>query len=170
MRPFPLICIASMICAAPALAQSTTAAKSDPEAPWVYGCEPAAEDTAGLCRIVQNLTLKRGEAQQRLLTVIIREQPEAKPLALLLALPHGLFHPAGVQLKVDDNEPSRLVIQTSDAKGAYAGTEMTEALAAAMKKGAKMTVTFQSAQRKNVSVPVTLRGFTAAYNKLKTAK
>ena len=49
-------------------------------------------------------------------------------------------------------------------------SEMTDALAAAMKKGDKMTVTFQSAQRKNISVPVTLRGFTAAYTKLKIAK
>jgi len=170
MRPIPAICIAAITLATPALAQSASTAKGDAEAPWVYACDEAAENTAKRCRIMQNLTLKRGEAQQRLLTVIIREQPEAKPHALLLALPHGLFHPAGVELKIDGNKPSRLVIQTSDAKGAYAGTEMTDALAAAMKKGDKMTVTFQSAQRKSVSVPVTLRGFTAAYNKLKIKK
>ena len=69
-------------------------------------------------------------------------------------------------IKVDDNKPVKLVIQTSDAQGAYAGSEISDELLAAMKKGIKMTVTFLSAARKPVTVPVTLTGFTASYSKL----
>lgn len=150
--------------------QTTQTAKNDAQQNWAYACETAGQPPAKQCRIVQNLTVAKGDKQQRLLTVIVREQAKAKNHALLLALPHGLFLPAGVEIRVDDSKPAKLVVQTSDAQGAYAGVEISDELLVALKKGDQMAVSFMSAARKRLSVPVTLKGFTAAYSKLKVAK
>lgn len=147
-------------------AQSQTTTTSDPAPPWSYACQESADKTQKLCRIMQNLTVKRGDQQQRLLTVIVRPQAKAKNHGLLIALPHGLFLPAGIEIKVDDNQPVKMVIQTSDAKGAYAGIAISDELLADLKKGIKLSVTFMSAVRKPVTVPVSLNGFTASYGKL----
>ncbi len=156
--------------AVPADSQTTTAAKKDANQSWAYSCQAAGITDKPQCRIMQNLTVNKGDQQQRLLTVIVREQAKAKNHALLLALPHGLFLPAGVEIKVDQDKPAKLIVQTSDAQGAYAGIEISDELLAALKKGNQMSVSFLSAARKRISVPVTLKGFTAAYGKLKTAE
>jgi len=131
---------------------------------WVMQCGEAQGDTPRRCRVVQNIVLQ--ETNQRLLTVVVEPREGAENHALVLALPHGVFLPAGASIAVDDGEPAALVIQTSDANGAYAGTAISDDLLASLKKGSRMTVAFKTAQRKDLAVPVSLIGFTAAYDQL----
>ncbi len=153
------------------VAQSQTAAPlaTGSAKPWVYGCEQSADKKMKRCSIVQNLSIKRGEKEQRLLTVVVQPQRKAKNHALLLVLPHGLLLPAGVVIKIDNNKPTKLGIYTSDAKGAYASAPISDELLAAMKKGVRMNVTFVTVARKPVAVPVNLSGFTSSYSKLSPA-
>ena len=112
--------------------------------------------------MLQNLVADQGQGQQRLLTVMV--QPGADNLrALLLALPHGLFLPTGVQMQIDKGEAQKLVIQTADQNGSYAGTSLDAPLLDRLKAGSSLEVTFQSAQQQAVTVPVTLAGFSSAY-------
>ncbi|NRG16245.1 invasion associated locus B family protein [Rhizobiales bacterium] len=131
---------------------------------WVVNCSEASQGTGSRCRMAQNIVVQ--ESGQRLLTVLIEQRPNSEQLALVLALPHGLFLPAGASLQVDEGDNIALPIQTSDAGGAYAGTAVSQDLIAAMKKGGTLKVSFQTAQRQPVTVPVTLIGFSAAYQKL----
>ena len=78
----------------------------------------------------------------------------------------GSMADAGATVKVDEGEPSPMVIQTSDANGAYAGMAISDELLASLKKGTQLTVAFKTAQRQDIAVPVTLIGFTAAYTQL----
>lgn len=148
--------------AGPALAQTAESAPSG-ETPqnWVVQC---GEETPKRCRAVQNIVMQK--TSQRLLTVVVEPREGAPNHALVLALPHGVFLPAGATVKVDDGAPSPMVIQTSDANGAYAGMAINDELLASLKKGTQLTVAFKTAQRKDIAVPVTLIGFTAAYTQL----
>ncbi|MBC01236.1 MAG: invasion associated locus B family protein [Rhodobacteraceae bacterium] len=148
--------------AEPALAQTAEGASSgEPAQNWVVQC---GEETPKRCRVVQNIVMQK--TNQRLLTVVVEPREGAPNHALVLALPHGVFLPAGATVKVDEGEPSPMVIQTSDANGAYAGMAISDELLASLKKGTQLTVAFKTAQRQDIAVPVTLIGFTAAYTQL----
>ncbi|NDV88265.1 invasion associated locus B family protein [Aurantimonas aggregata] len=144
--------------AAPAPSDPAATAEAGPN--WRVNCD--GEGEARRCTVLQNLVADQGQGQQRLLTVMIQPGADAQP-ALLLALPHGLFLPAGVQLQIDEGEAQKLVIQTADQNGSYAGTALDTGLIDRLKRGSALAVTFQSAQQQPVTVPVTLAGFSAAF-------
>ena len=131
---------------------------------WVLQCSEATEKAPKSCRVLQNIVMK--DSGQRLLTVVVEPREGAPNHALVLALPHGVFLPAGAAIRVDEGEPTPLVIQTSDANGAYAGTAISDDLLASLKKGQRLIIAFKTAQQQDLAVPVTLIGFTAAYTKL----
>jgi invasion protein IalB len=110
--------------------------------------------------------VKRGETKQQLLSVLVQRERKSNGLVLLLRLPHGLYLPAGVQYAVDRGQAKKLPIQTSDANGAYAGTRLTPDLLLDLKRGKTLTVRAVAANRKTLTIVVTLAGFTAAYEKL----
>ena len=173
-------CLARTSLAALALLACTTAhafsqtngeappAVAEPEAPpaqnWVVDC--TGDPATRRCTMLQNLVSTEGDGQQRVLTVLV--QPDVSGTETLqLALPHGLFLPAGVQVGVDANPAQKLVIQTSDQNGAYAGTTLTPELLAALRTGTELRVSFQSSQQKDLAVPVTLQGFATGYDQTK---
>ncbi len=147
------------------LAQAEQATEAPSTAPnWIVRCTETEQSDSPVCRMSQNIIVQG--SRQRLLTVIIEPREGAPNHALVLALPHGLFLPAGVTLKIDDAEPLQLAVQTSDANGAYAGTGIGDDLLERLKNGQTLQIGMQSAQRQNLTVPVTLVGFTSAYDKL----
>jgi invasion protein IalB len=133
---------------------------------WAHKCEQAKESGKQLCRISQNLVIKKDGKQQRLLTIAIRPKADSSGYAMLFALPHGLHLPSGVEFAVDENKPKKLVIQTSDARGAYTGTNLDAKLLNSMKRGNKLTVKLVTNARKKIGLAVDLTGFSAAYTKL----
>lgn len=152
--------------ARPVAASPQQAASADP---WTVNCSTAATATDLQCQATQNLTEKK--TGQRVLTVTIRKESGGKPgYAMLLALPHGLFLPAGVTYQVDNGPKSTAVIQTSDRNGTYAVVPVSPDVLTAMKAGTKLDVGMESVTRKKVIIPVSLAGFTAAIGKLQTIK
>jgi invasion protein IalB len=133
---------------------------------WVVVCDPPADGAEKRCTLLQNLAVRSGETQQRLLTVLVQRQPGRDGMMLLLSLPHGLFLPAGAQIQVDEGEPSKIVIQTSDATGSYAATELTPELLEALRRGQVLKVGMMSADQRGITVPVTLIGFSKGYAEL----
>ncbi|MBB4002542.1 MAG: invasion associated locus B family protein [Aurantimonas endophytica] len=144
----------------PAAPSAPATADAAPGPNWRVNCD--GEGEARRCTVLQNLVADQGQGQQRLLTVMIQPGADAQP-ALLLALPHGLFLPAGVQLQIDGGEAEKLVIQTADQNGSYAGAALETDLIDRLKRGSALAVTFQSAQQQPVTVPVTLAGFSQAF-------
>jgi invasion protein IalB len=105
------------------------------------------------------------ETRQLLLSVAVSKKPKETSAAMLLHLPLGLFNPARVSIAVDNAKPEMLDIQTCDARGCYAGTPMTPEKIAAMSSGTKLNVVFQDLKKRNITVPVPLKGFGDAYKK-----
>lgn len=151
-----------------ALAQETPAAEAAaPEKPvnaWVVNCASGANGGALECQMSQNLT--EAKTGQRVLTVTIRKQAKDGAMAMLLALPHGLFIPAGASYQIDAGEKKAVAIQTSDQNGAYAAVPLDAALITALKTGTNLNIGMESVTRKPVAIPLSLNGFTAAIDKL----
>jgi len=152
--------------AAPAAAADATATPAAPPAnAWATNC--SATERAGPleCSIVQRVVLQR--TGQLLAMVSIRLPSDSHNPAMLVQTPLGLYLPAGVSLKIDDNTNISLPLQTCDNGGCYAGTTVSSAMLSQMRKGHAMTVIFQNISKQDVSIPVALAGFAGAYDKVK---
>lgn len=138
-------------------------APEKPAVAWTVNCA-SANAGALECQMSQNLT--ESKTGQRVLTVTIRKQPKDGAMAMLLALPHGLFIPAGASYQIDAAEKKTVAIQTSDQNGAYAAVPLNADLIKALKTGTSLNISMESVTRNPVTIPVSLNGFTAAIDKL----
>ncbi|RUW43507.1 invasion associated locus B family protein [Mesorhizobium sp. M8A.F.Ca.ET.021.01.1.1] len=151
----------------PAQPQSAPPKPADAN-PWAVNCSSGATNTELQCQLSQNLT--EAKTGQRVLTVTVRRDNANGSLAMLLALPHGLFLPSGASYQVDQGQKTTIAIQTSDQNGAYAATPLPPDLVKAMKSGTNLNIGMESVTRKPVTIPVSLAGFTAALTKLESIK
>jgi len=149
----------------PAQKKSAAAKKKNP---WVVQCGKDSKSGKKFCRMQQSLRFKK--TGQRLLAVIIQPQTIDPKLAILLSLPHGLYLPAGAAFKIDDGEKYTLVIETCDVEGCYASGGLTEKQVAEMKKGKQILVGFLANNKKSITIPVTLSGFSASFKKIMKSK
>lgn len=136
--------------------------------PWAVNCSSGSATTELQCQVSQNLT--EAKTGQRVLTVTVRRDNGNGSLAMLLALPHGLFLPSGASFQIDQGQKTTIAIQTSDQNGAYAATPLSADLIKAMKSGTNLNIGMESVTRKPVTIPVSLAGFTAAVAKLESIK
>jgi len=136
--------------------------------PWAVQCGEDSKTGEKFCRMQQSLRFKK--TGQRLLAVVIQPQTIEPKIAILLSLPYGLYLPAGTAFKIDDGEENRMVIETCDAEGCYATGGISEKQVEAMKKGKKLLIGFQASSKKPITVPISLTGFTAAFNKITKGK
>lgn len=136
--------------------------------PWAVNCSSGSATAELQCQVSQNLT--EAKSGQRVLTVTVRRDNGNGGLAMLLALPHGLFLPSGASFQIDQGQKTVLAIQTSDQNGAYAATPLSADIIKTMKSGTNLNIGMESVTRKPVTIPVSLAGFTAAVAKLESIK
>lgn len=130
---------------------------------WVINCSGEDTDAGKRCILSQTLVVK--ETNQRLVSVALRRADKDDGLAMVISLPLGLFLPAGGSFAVDGGKATRFVVQTCDQGGCYAGTKVGGDLLATLKGGSQLKISFQALNKKNIVVPLTLTGFTAALAK-----
>ncbi|MBO0906436.1 invasion associated locus B family protein [Jiella sonneratiae] len=105
-------------------------------------------DTRQLITAV-NLINVKGKVNQKVIQAVV---------------PTGRVIPPGVQIKIDNNQPLTLNYSVCFPNRCIAEAELTDALVASMKKGSQMVVTSINFQRQANPIPVTLKGFTDAYD------
>ena len=105
-----------------------------------------------------------------MLAVTVSRSEGSSGFDLTLAIPHGAFLPAGVALKIDDKEPVKIAIESSNAAGVYARVPLDEALGIAVKRGVTMTVGITNRNGNVIQIPVSLAGFTAALSRIAAIK
>ncbi len=160
-KAFLAAAMLSLSTAVPANAQEEKN-ETPPQPGWAVTCENAG---SGLqCRALQTIAMR--QTGQRLISVSVRRNQNDDSAAMLLHLPHGLFLPAGLEVKVDNGKARELPVQTCDAHGCYAGMGASKTEIGAMQKGTTLAVSFQNLEKKTTTVTVPLAGFTPAYKKL----
>lgn len=175
-----------MFVAMPALAQDVKA-KGDQQAPsastqqgWAVNC--VTHNSVMRCTAAQTIVV--GASRQLLLRVTVSKAPmdtktqtdakapnDAKAPAdgsagMMIQLPHGLFNPAGISVRVDEHKAEVHPIQTCDPHGCYVGLPVTPDRLKALRAAGRLNVQFQDLSKNNVTVPVPLAGFGDAYGKL----
>lgn len=154
-----------------AIAQETIAPKStEPPPPpgWTISCVAASAQETLQCRMSQELFA--AGAQTRVLAVSVARSVSGEGYDLTFALPHGVYLPDGISLKIDDGEPIKVLIESSNASGIFATLPLDVDLAAATRRGKTMLVGITNMSRKPLQIPVNLNGFTAAFTRMQGLK
>lgn len=136
--------------------------------PWLLDCGEADGFSLGKCRLLQTIVIK--ETGQPLLTAALEVRPGEKDYSLVLKVPHGILLSPGMALEVKGVERMVLRFRLSDATGVFAATVVSTELLDAMKKGNTLKVSLVTANGQKIGIPVTLRGFTDAFEKLSTTQ
>jgi invasion protein IalB len=135
---------------------------------WVASCKPQGEAGGLICQASQTITMvKSGKV---LLSVHVSPWTQKFATAkhvLRLKLPHGVDMPAGAQIHIDDKAVHTPVFQTSDISGLYARIGLSDKLLTLMQQGKVLNVIFSAMNGKKIQVPLTLKGFTAVFAKIK---
>lgn len=136
---------------------------------WTVRCEQFKDQkqkSFTQCHIFQDL--KHRTRGIRLLHMAVAYPPQRSQQAVgILTMPLGVYLPAGVKLQIDKRAPVAVVFERCEPVGCKAGFPLEERMLRALKKGAKANITFHDMRRKPVTIPVSLRGFTAALRSLK---
>jgi invasion protein IalB len=162
-----LILVAALATTSTAIAQDAKKpVAKKPVASWVVNCNPTNDGASMLCQMSQ--TFNEAKSKKRIMAISIRAQPtdKAKRPLMVLALPHGLHFPSGANFKVDDLPAVPITLKTSDPNGVYSSSSLSAKTVAAMKNGDVITITMYAAANKPLAIPVSLVGFTAAFNKI----
>ena len=133
-----------------------------PKPGWAVSCNNPG--TGLTCAAGQ--TIVAAGTNKMLLRVTVSKAASDPNAGMMIHLPHGLFNPAGVSVRVDEQKPETIQIQTCDGAGCYAGLPVTAERLKALRNGTVLNIQFQDLRKNNITVPVPLLGFADAYAKL----
>lgn len=133
------------------------AGPAEAQTPWIVTC--TNQSTDGLtCVMAQTLMVT--ETGQRALAATIHADAETEADTLRLALPHGILLPAGVRLRIDDDQGRTWPIEYADQNGSYALVPLDDRLADRMANGSVLSVTLWVPNTdKPVDMQLSLEGF-----------
>ena len=146
-------------------AQAEPAAGTPPPAGWVVQCASASRGAPLDCAIRQNVYLVK--TGQNLVVVNIRITPDTRAPVAQIQLPLGLNLPAGAKLQVDEGKTLDLQIQTCEASGCSVNTPIAPDFLAALRSAKQLKISFQSRTNENITIPMPMSDFAAAYDKVK---
>jgi len=146
--------------AAPAAAEP-----QPPAANWASRCAADGRQSVLDCSVEQSIV--ETKSRQLLMQIVVHVPPDTRKPVLTVQLPLGLFLPAGVTIRFDEGKPERFDVETCDQKGCYLQIPISNEMLGEMAKGKQMSVTFQNLSKQDIGVPVSLAGFTVAYDKIK---
>lgn len=136
----------------------------EPAQPWQVGCASAGANEPLVCRMSQTLVAKN--TGQRVLAAAIVKKPDGSGYQMTLGLPHGLHLPSGINIWVDEGEKAQYPIETADQNGSYARIDLASRQLDAMRRGQVLNVSVTSANRDEVILQLSLKGFAAAIDKI----
>jgi len=159
----------AMAFSAPAMAQDA-AAKPEQTAveqhgAWVFEC--TKQSGKEFCTIQQ--LLSNAETEQVLLHVTIAYHPQTADLLMVNRTPLGVELPIGLGLKIDGGQQMAAPYTNCTQIGCRATAPLTDQLVASMKSGTTMTISY-GYQGQRLDAPVSLTGFTAAFDQLAARK
>lgn len=130
---------------------------------WSRICTTDAENR--VCQIVQ--TANQNESGQLVFQTAVGYVADNERPIMYMTAPLGIFLPRGLSIFVDDETDGlTATVQRCDANGCLGVLAMEPELVDKLKKGSNAKVIFGVSAQQNVSVPMSLTGFTNAFNSL----
>ncbi|EEE35170.1 Invasion associated locus B protein [Rhodobacteraceae bacterium KLH11] len=129
---------------------------------WRVLCQSAAQST--VCQMVQSVAVREDGPPVFLLSVSTDE--DTGQSYAVMTVPVGVYLAPGIELNVDKRRPFKVLYEVCDQLGCHAGFRMDGDVLSAFRKGLEVRVRVWTARDKAVDFPVSLYGFTAAYERL----
>ena len=150
--------------AAPAAPPVVVAGDDTIAQPWTVNCTSGGNSDALTCSMTQVL-LARQTGQRVVGASLFRPQPGAAAV-MRVSLPHGISLPDGVDVGIDDGEPTKQVIAVADQNGSYSQFKVGADLIAALEGGTNLTIGVNAADGKRIVFRLSLKGFVVAFAKI----
>ena len=141
--------------------EGEAAAPPTPEAPWAKLCNVDPSTGKELCLTLQEI---RADTGQFIASATIRTIAGEAKKSLITAVPPGMLLQPGLRVQIDDAAPTDIKYGICFPNACYAELEVDDEFVAKLKAGGKLTITTLNQQAKPVNFPMTLSGFTKAYD------
>ena len=147
--------------AAPAAADAAaTPAAGAPAQNWLKVCDPLP-DGKQAC-IMRQVILANG---QFLGSFLLRDDPgQESRLLAVAAVPLGVLLPFGLTWQIDGAKPIRVPFMLCDPTSCATQLVINEAYVNSLKKGGTLKLTAKNRQNQDLTIEITLAGFTTAYD------
>jgi invasion protein IalB len=132
---------------------------------WVSNCTSTGRGQPLECAMEQRAIAKENSRLIGLVSIRVPSQTR-KPVTMI-QLPLNVFLPAGVNVDVDGDMTQNQAFQTCNQQGCFVGFPISDNMLKQMFNGGKFNVTFQYLDKKPFTLPMSLEGFTEAYNRIK---
>ncbi|MDA1098038.1 MAG: invasion associated locus B family protein [Proteobacteria bacterium] len=163
-RPIAAFAVLLYLLTGLAPAQAITAREKDFQ-DWRLRCEKETDESPERCFIMQ--IAKTLKDKRDVLRVGVRYPEPDQPAMVFLTLPLGVYLPTGLLLQIDDGETLRIPVEICLPNGCHTRMALEGELLKNLKSGRQAKLAFHDSQQKEISVPVSLAGFTAAFAALK---
>ncbi len=140
-----------------------TPAATTPQSAWASQCVADGRSGSLDCSVFQRVVTQAG---QLVGSVTIRVPPGGTPV-MVVSTPLGLYLPNGITFSIDGGAANKLELQTCEQTGCIATFPVTEEALNAMTRGQKIDIAFANMNRQTITLPLSLVGFTAAYQRIK---
>lgn len=132
---------------------------------WRAKCVTANDQTQPSCHIFQDLLQK--ESGKRVLHIAIGELSSQPTMAVIVTLPLGISLPPGIRIRVDQQDARQIPLQACFANGCQAAFELDKQWHKQLTAGNTAEVVFYNLHNQPISIPVSLKGISAALKALK---
>jgi len=156
-----LLALAVVAVAAPVGASAQEAAAPTPEAPWAKLCNADPATGKELCLTIQEI---RADTGQFIASATVRTIEGDTKKSLITAVPPGMLLQPGLRVQIDDGEQQEVKYGICFPNACYGELEINDEFIGKLKAGGKLTLTTLNQQAKPVNFPMTLAGFTKAYD------
>lgn len=137
---------------------------------WRVRCEQPQGQAGERCVMLQSVMVRNEEGKQApLLAVAIGHgEMNGQPITVMqFTVPLGLYLPSGIGLQVDNGQTVPIAIEVCTSQACVARYRLDDSMRVAMQKGQAAKLHMVRADRKQIDVPISLKGFTKAYAALK---
>ncbi len=131
---------------------------------WTVVCETLPQIKKEICNIFQNVT---NDKKKVVMQVAIGYPPDSNEAQALITLPLGVLLQPGIEFQGGTAKAFRVPFSVCVKNGCVAIVKLNKDVIKSMKNGTKGSVKFAAAKKKVIEIPISLSGFTAAFNSLK---
>lgn len=126
---------------------------------WRVACQPQAATST--CQMLQTASAEKDGPTVFLLS--ISEGKDTGSSYAVVTVPIGVYLAPGIELRVDNRRPFKVLYEICDRAGCHAGFKLSGSVLNAFRQGLDAKVRVWTGKSQAVEFPVSLRGFSAAY-------
>ncbi len=131
---------------------------------WRIRCN-SATGAPSQCQMLQNVVVKE-TGRPVLQSVVGYIDGSTNPVGVLV-LPLGIYLPPGLTLQIDKGQIYEMAIEICGKKGCRVRFSIDSTLLGTLKGGSVAEISFHTGTQKPLTVPLSLKGFTAALGELR---